>query len=305
MSDYGFKTLKRGSESRVDTAINAKYPMMGFDLSHRPSAYRTIHISDAKTNPFASSSTPGYSSPSLPSVGSLTSIYYGFNDPQGNFHPILGGSNKTSGYVRELIYQYEHGYDFRPAGYGIITGTINRRTRTNAIGTPVSGNYYFNGSLSNGNWNKITAFNTTEESGTTQNLFPYMNGMKADTGESLNSHLFTYALRDAPSTSNPNAAVKEAMWRLSIYHFTNFVQGDNVYYPYDFEIDEKYVKIYRTYYWSEIYGQIYFDHTFYDSGYNWRYQMQDYLRVKQVEQTAGSEIDITIMLFPYKMEDIR
>lgn len=305
MSDYGFKTLKSGGGGLTDTSINAKYPMMGFDLSHSPSAFRTVHISDRKTNPFASSTTPGYVSPSLPSVSSLTSLYWGYNDPQGNFHPLLGGANNTSGYVRELIYQYEHGYDYRPAGYGIITGTINRRIRTNAVGTPIAGNYYFNGTLNDGNWNKLTAFDTTSESGSMQSLFPYMNGMKADTGQDLSDHLFTYTLIPAnvPSTSSTSDGIRNGMSRLAMYHYTKLI--DSARYPYEFEIDEKYVKIYRVYYWNETYGRLYFDHTFYDGDYNWRYEIKDYLRVKQVEQTAGSEIDITIMLFPYKMEDIR
>lgn len=311
MSDYGFKTVKTNKNGGKDTAINAKYPMMGFDLSHRPNSFRTIHISDIKTNPFASSSTPGYSSPSLPSVSSLSNLPVHFIGPDGTRWYITGGANKTHGYVREEIYRYEHGYDFRPACYGIITGVLNRRVRTNAIGnepgTSPVGKDYYNGSLVNSNWNLMSSFNTVSESTSIgYPLFPWMNEMKTSYGENLNFHSFSYTLSNAPSTSTNNDAIKASMRQLTIRYYNYYVSiSSNAYYPYDFEVDEKYVKIYRTYYWCEIYGRIYFDHTFYDDDMNYRYEMKDFLRTKFVEQLNGSEIDITIMLFPYRMEDLR
>ena len=310
MSDYGFKTVKTNKNGGKDTAINAKYPMMGFDLSHRPKSFRTIHISDIKTNPFASSSTPGYSSPTLPSVSSLSNLPVAFVAPDGTRWYITGGANKTYGYVREEIYRYEHGYDFRPACYGTIIGVLNRRVRTNAIGnesgTSPVGKYYYNGSIANSNWNLMTSFNTVSESTSIgYPLFPWMNGMKTSYGENLNHHMFSYTLSDAPSTSTNNTAIKDSMRYLTIRNYNYSDVSSNAYYPYDFEVDEKYVKIYRTYYWCEIYGRIYFDHTFYDDDMNYRYEMKDFLRTKFVEQLNGSEIDITIMLFPYRMEDLR
>lgn len=313
MSDYGFKTLKNGKSNTTDVAINAKFPIMGFDLSHRPSAYVTFHITDAKDNPLADSSTPGYVAPELPSVSSLTGLGIGVYDPQGNVRQIKGGSNKTSGYVKTLIYQYEHGYNFRPACYGTITGKISQKTRTNAIGngsgTSPAGKYYFNGSLSDSNWNLMSSFNTTTEgagmSAGDSQLFPYMNGMKTIFGNSLNTHMFHYMMTtsDVPSTSSNTSLIKPAMNRLTSLFYNNTITGGE--YPYSFTVDDKYVKIYRTYYWSEIYGRIYFDETMYDTDYNYRYELKDFLKVRQVEELAGSEIDINIMMFPYKMEDIK
>lgn len=308
MSDYGFKTVKGNKNGGKDTAINAKFPMMGFDMGHRPSAYITFHISDTKTNPIANASnTPGYVAPSS-IVNNLAGIGIGFYDPQGRVWQMQGGSNKTSGFVKELIYEYEHGYNFRPACYGTITGSLNLQTTTNAIGTPISGKYYFNGNLSNSNWNLMSAFNTTSTSRSQGfndgNLFPYMNGMRTIYGGTLNNHMFHYMMwaSDVPSTSTTNTSVKDGIARLTTLYFNNTVSGE---YPYSFEVDDKYIRIYRTYYWSEVYGRLYFDHTFYDSGYNYRYVIEDYVRAKQVEQLAGSEVDITIMLFPYKMEDLK
>ena len=81
MSDYGFKTVKTNKNGGKDTAINAKFPMMGFDMSHRPSAYVSFHISDVKTNPLAdASNAPDYSSPSLPDISSLSDLPYGIYD---------------------------------------------------------------------------------------------------------------------------------------------------------------------------------------------------------------------------------
>lgn len=314
MSDYGFKTVKTNKNGDKDTAINAKFPMMGFDMSHRPSSFITFHISDAKTNPIADASNmPGYSSPSLPDVSNLSNLYYGFYDPQGNFQPLLGGANYTYGYKKELIYEYKHGYNFRPACYGTITGTLGLKLTTNAIGTPVAGKYYWNGSLSNSNWNLMTAFNTTTTTDQTAgsfngNLFPYMNGMKSIFGGALNRHYMSYRLfrTDVPSTSSTKDAVQYGIDHLTLYHFSKDFVGE---YPYSFEVDDEYIRIYRTYYWAEFYGRLYFDHTFYDSdsygSYNWRYEIKDYVRAKIVEQLYGSEIDINIMLFPYKMEDLK
>lgn len=312
MSDYGFKTVKNNKNGGKDTAINAKFPMMGFDMSHRPSSYITFHITDAKTNPIATAgNTPGYSAPSS-TVNNLTNLGFGFYDPQGNLWQLQGGANKTSGYVKTLIYQYEHGYNFRPACYGTITGTLNLQVTTNAIGTPVAGKYYWEGSLYNDNWNLMSAFNTTSTRQALSgggDLFPYMNGMKAIYGGALNEHTFNYSMpaNSVPTTSSTKDAVQNGIFRLTTYHFTNNILNGE--YPYSFEVDDKYIKIYRTYYWNETYGRLYFDHTFSDTDsygtYNWRYYIEDYVRAKQVEQTYGSEIDITIMLFPYKMEDLK
>ena len=313
MSDYGFKTVKTNKNGDKDTAINAKFPMMGFDMSHRPSAYISFHITDTKTNPIANASnTPGYTAPSS-TVNNLSGLNYGFYDPQGNVWQLQGGANKTSGYVKELIYEYKHGYKFRPACYGTITGSLNLQTTTNAIGTPIAGKYYWNGSLSNSNWNLMTAFDTTSTA-TSQgfkdgNLFPYMNGMRTILGGTLDTHMFHYMMwaNSVPTTSSTKDAVQNGIARLTSYHFNNTISGGE--YPYSFEVDDEYIRIYRTYYWSEVYGRLYFDHTFYDSdsygSYNWRYYIEDYVRAKQVEQLYGSEIDINIMLFPYKMEDLK
>lgn len=315
MSDYGFKTVKTNKNGGKDTAINAKFPMMGFDMSHRPSAYVSFHISDVKTNPLAdASNAPDYSSPSLPAVSSLSDLPYGIYDPQGNPQPLLGGANKTSGYVKELIYEYKHGYNFRPACYGTITGSLNLQTTTNAIGTPVAGNYYYNGSLNDSNWNLMTAFNTTtttppqvSQSGS---LFPYMNGMMSISGGALNNHMFHYTIwsGNVPTTSSNKDVVQNGIAMLTSNHFNNTIFGGE--YPYSFEVDNECIRIYRTYYWSEVYGRLYFDHTFYYSDplvgqFNYRYYIEDYVRARQVEQLYGSEIDINIMLFPYKMEDLK
>ena len=138
------------------------------------------------------------------------------------------------------------------------------------------------------------------------NLFPYMNGMKNIGGNAMNYHQFTFVMpqSDVPSTSSNTSLIKPAMNRIASLFFQNSILSGGEY-PYSFEVDDKYIKIYRTYYWSDVYGRLYFDQTMYDEGYNYRYELKDFLRVRQVEQLAGSEIDITIMMFPYKMEDLK
>lgn len=310
MSDYGFKTLKNGTNDLKDVAINAKYPIMGFDLSHSPSAYVSFHITDSKTNPIANASnTPGYSAPSLPSVSSLGELPYWFSNGGSDRRWVKGGSNYTYGYVKKEIYRYKHGYNFRPACYGTITGKLNQKLTTNAIGnasgTNPSGKIWYRGTLSNSNYNLMSSFNTTSESATlgSGQLFPYMNGMKTIYGPDARSHRFVYLLAydEVPTTSQQND-IKSIINFLTNLYFNKTVSGE---YPYSFEVDEEYIKIYRTYYWCEIYGRVYFDETFWDDDFYWRIELKDYLRTKMVEQLAGSEIDINIMLFPYQMEDLK
>ena len=47
MSDYGFAT----KDQNGDNAINAKNPIFGFDMGHRPMAFKTFRFNDAKTYP--------------------------------------------------------------------------------------------------------------------------------------------------------------------------------------------------------------------------------------------------------------
>lgn len=309
MSDYGFKTLKNGRTNTTEVAINAKYPMMGFDLSHRPSAYVTFHITDAKDNPLADSSTPGYVAPVLPSVSSLGNLPYWFSDGGSDRRWVKGGSNITYGYVKTEIYRYKHGYNFRPACYGTITGKLAQKIRTNAIGnasgTNPSGKIWYNGTLDNSNYNLMSSFNTTTEgaSATSGALFPYMNGLKTISGTDARMHNFSYRLfRTNVPTTSQQEDIKYIIQYLTTEHFYKNITGE---YPYSFEVDEEYIKIYRTYYWCEIYGRVYFDETFVDEDFNWRIELKDYLRARMVEELAGSEIDVNIMMFPYKMEDIK
>lgn len=315
MSDYGFKTVKNNKNGGKDTAINAKFPMLGFDLSHRPYAYITFHITDTKDNPLPTAqNTPGYTSPSLPAVNSLENLNWYFTGVSASDRRyVKGGANRTSGFVKELIYQFEHGYDFRPACYGTVTGKINRGVRTQAVGNMTSaphnmpapaGNFWINGRLSDGNWNKMASFETFTEPTRSSVLYSYMNGMKSVDGGQMNYHDLHYLLfaREVPTSSSESNAIKNTVYWLTNNYFSNSQAGE---YPYSFEVDNKYIKIYRTYYWGEAYGRIYFDETFWDGSYNWRQEMKDYLRVKQVEELAGSEIDINIMMFPYQMEDLK
>ena len=45
MSDYGFKT----HDNTGKIAINAKNPIFGFDMGHKPRGFKTFRFTDAKT----------------------------------------------------------------------------------------------------------------------------------------------------------------------------------------------------------------------------------------------------------------
>ena len=121
MSDYGFAT----KDQNGDNAINAKNPIFGFDMGHRPMAFKTFRFNDAKTYPIQTGN------PATPNPQPVNSWDY--------------AETQSSGEIIETLLKVKHGYNFRPVGYAVITGTwkISSRvqiTQTQRAGT-WGGNY--------------------------------------------------------------------------------------------------------------------------------------------------------------------
>lgn len=309
MSDYGFKTLKSGKERPKDIAINAKYTNMGFDLRHKPMPFVTISINDTRTNPYATMGVRGYNPAPRPELNQLTDTGFYYRDLNFNPVPFLGKANKTYGVVDEVIYQAEHGYNFRPAGYVIYTGKINENIQKNCVGIPVAGQIITTVSgytSSNYNWNLMSSFNrsVTTSSMVNGTLTPNMNKMTSKYGEVLNDRSFLYTIRtdEVPSTSSEQTWVSNAVFNLSMKEFQlHLLNGE---FPYRVEVDDKYIKVYRTYYWCEMWGRLYMKSQSNSGDISSTAYIEDEFKIKMVEQTYGSTVDITLMLFPYKMEDI-
>lgn len=310
MSDYGFKTLKSGKERPKDIAINAKYTNIGFDLRHKPTPFITVSINDTRTNPYATNGTRGYNPTTKPELSQLTNTGLYYYDYFNNPFPVLGKANKTYGAIDEVIYRVEHGYNFRPAGYAIYTGKLNYNLQKNIVGTPIAGQNIVTAdgyTESDYNWNLMRPFNTTTTTpiivdGT---LTPKMNVMKAKYVDVINDHNFQYTIRpsDVPTTSIINNLIKDAVFNFSMKEL-QLQLVDDYKFPFWIEVDDKYITVYRTYYWCEMWGRLYMRSQSNRGSISASAYIEDEFKIKMVEQTYGSTVDITVMLFPYKMEDI-
>lgn len=117
MSDYGFKT----HDDTGKIAINAKNPIFGFDMGHKPRAFKTFRFTDAKESPIH--------------TGSVATPNPTPSDSWG------WAQNMDSGVVKELIKKVKHGYNFRPVGYAVITGTWKTQSRVQITQTQRAGSY--------------------------------------------------------------------------------------------------------------------------------------------------------------------
>lgn len=266
MSNYGFKTM--GKDGR--TAINGKWPIFGADINHAPAAFRTIRITDRRTNSLRYGSTP------LPSVNTSGTNYW--QNPQAETH----------GEIKELVYRYEHGYQHKPVGYYTVLGNLNFRTSGDLVGqevsSPIPGNQGGNYSAStNGT---ITKFP----------LVPTINGSFPGTYSDFGT---TPALRVGSANYMPNADM--------LIPDNAPLSYKGVYMPvldgeagYTVEIDDKYVSIYRVNYWFDVRRRSYFRYN--DSSTSFTYDSN--IRVRGVTQLEGSVVDVNIYLTPLEMEKL-
>ena len=105
MSDYGFATYDDKSGKKRLGSVNSKWPIFGPKYANIDKCFKTIHISETYM--------PNYKTADLPQPVIPSGSYYAYNDYRWH--------------EKQLIYQYEHGYDFRPVGYAVFSGdmTVN------------------------------------------------------------------------------------------------------------------------------------------------------------------------------------
>lgn len=275
MSDYGFKTIDKSNA----VAINAKNPLFGFDMGHKPRPYKTFRIIDNKTNPFVSGSV------SVPSITPTQAVAWSYKD------------SSDYGSVRELIFQEKHGYNFRPVGYATITGTLNfsKSVSIEQDEVTVSSTFgTFGGDYS-------TTVDKTVATGA--HILP-LAGSKFFVAEYPTSlTVFAPVVRLDPADYIGTVFHDDILFWMK-YYLTNIQIPNIMLEPpmdlYEVEIDDEYIYIYRTYWWSDTIRRVVQANSPVTSPL--LNDVREHIKV--VNQTTGSMVDVTVYLAPYPIEEL-
>ena len=263
MSDYGFKT----HDELNKTAINAKNPIFGFDVRHTPRAFKTFRITDAKTNPIHTGN-PGTPNP----------------NPQNSW-----GYAETmdSGEITETILKVKHGYNFRPVGYAVITGTWKISSRIQITQTQRAGSY-------GGNYSKtlVKDVHTWE---LTPNQFNHIWVSSTGIGGQSGS-MVSLSESDFSGTTWAYQYPRDIM--------TYYPYGaDGGWYPAAqddpvwVEFDDTYIYIKRKYGWTDTVRRCKFTYSGSTSD-----DIQE--RVKATSQFTGSVFNVTVYLCPFPLKEL-
>lgn len=265
MSDYGFATLDQNGNA----AINAKNPIFGFDMGHRPMAFKTFRFRDVKTPPIHTGNVPT-------------------PNPTGEWWDYA--QNMDTGEVTELIKKVKHGYNFRPVGYATITGTWKKTRRVQITQTQRAGTW-------GGNYTKtmIVDYGDTD----TWDLIPNPFNMPwiANTGVDMPGSVVSLNPEDFSGTIWSYEYPKSVFCYMAPYGTDSWywTQDDC---PIWVEFDETYIYFYRKWSWSDTIRRCKFNSPY--SGTTDDIQE----RVKVSASFAGSDFDVTVYLCPYPLKEL-
>lgn len=275
MSDYGFATYDERNYNRKEGVVNSKWPIFGPKYNDISNSYKTYHFSDT-TSSVAKNVDLGLSAP-------------------GN-----GGSTYKYHYIKTEIFRRKHGYKKRPLGYVVFTGNVVKNVRCYIK------QYYENGSPAYGGYFEFSGVNTA--------TIPVMSSLQgamrtAYTSTGYNGYATTledgvFTIYDG-STSFPQGDIKvptSVVSRVKIsYHMYDDNDdtgippapgGYNCLPPYTVEITDEDIVVYKNVYNCDVWYRT-------DSG-----STRVYDRVKGITDFAGTEVDMTVILCPYTMEDL-
>lgn len=280
MSDYGFATYDEKNPKKRLGTINSKWPIFGPKYADIGRAFKTIHIIDTYTPSYKT----GAATPSIPSGG-----YF--------------GSTEKRWTEKQFIHQFEHGYNFRPIGYATFCGnlvinvkcTITQKEVITGNASSCGGNFTLNG-LAIQNISLLpdvrrqmkASYTSTAYSSTEMAIGNYFFGIQDSDG-------YGGGRSDIIVPDSCISAIKRD------YTVAGRSAGDPSS-PYIVEIDEKYVKIYRNVFWLDFWLKWYDSYTSSSSTYNYTHSIDD--RIKGATYYTGSDLDCTIYLAPYSMEDL-
>jgi hypothetical protein len=265
MSDYGFST----KDQNGDNAINAKNPIFGFDMGHRPMAFKTFRFNDVKTYPIQSGN------PATPNPQPIVSSW-SYDETQ------------SSGEIVETLLKRKHGYNFRPVGYAVITGTLKISSHVQITQTQRAGTW-------GGNYTK-TLIKDIQTYELTPNQFNHIWISSTGT-DSISGSVVSLTPSDFSNTiwsiEYPKRMFTNMPWGLD--YGTAALKTDD---PIWVEFDDQYIYIKRKRSWTDCIRRC--KYTWYDSSTSDDIQE----RVKATAQFTGSRFDVTVYLCPYPLKEL-
>lgn len=263
MSDYGFSTKDQNGNS----AINAKNPIFGFDMGHRPMAFKTYRFRDVNTYPIQTGS------PGTPNPQPVDS--WGYAETQ------------SSGEIVETLLKTKHGYNFRPVGYAVITGTWKISSLVQITQTQRAGTW-------GGNYTK-TLIKDIESYELTPNQFNHI--WVSSTGVSpMSGSMVALSATDFSSTiwsyEYPKSVMTGMPWG-SEYGMRGLKDDDPIW----VEFDDTYIYVKRKRTWTDCIRRCKFT---WDGTTDQDIQE----RVQATSQFTGSQFDVTVYLCPFPLKEL-
>lgn len=275
MSNYGFATYNGKAHNRLEGIVNSKWPIFGPKYKDIQHSYKTYHISDTTTN-VASAVDLGVAQPT-----------------------INHGEKSAHRYYKEEVFREAHGYKKRPLGYVMVTGNAVKNVRGYI-------NQYHTGSAPDYGGDFVLSGVHTATIPVVSSLQHQMYTAYTSTGYDSRALTLTKSFFTIYDGSQyfpdgdikvPTAAVSAIKRDYGMYNGNDPdyvpIPGEGVLPPYTIEIDDTDIVIYRNTYKLECCFRT-------DGSGN----TIVYDRVKGVTDMAGTEIDITVLLCPYTMEDL-
>lgn len=277
MSDYGFATYDEKT-GKLAEKINSKYPIFGPEYRGIDAQYRTISIVETVQN-----------SPDDAYVEMLGSW------PNRNIEYWLDGTYVGYAHARRykdtLITSFEHHLGYRPLCYFWVTGTVVQNCRCAMYQYLASGSGY------GGSFNRNKTFTRTGKVGAAMN---YMVQTDRPEGYIWQNQYVTiaasnsiYGYHSDTDIQIPNAcmpAFSEPEYNASEVIDSN--AGNN---PYFVVVDDKEVKVYRRHWYSDHQCRV-------GTSSNGSPDIRQ--RTKCNMDYAGTNVDITVYLVPYSLEDL-
>lgn len=268
MSNYGFATYDDKTKSLLGS-VNSKWPIFGPEYNSISKCFKTIHLSDITEQNYITGN------PSTPT--GLNYDYWGID----------------SGKSKQLIFQIEHGFNFRPIGYAFFNGDVKRTSKIQVSQSEVIGSGWSAGEFG-GNFT-LSGQGSDSVLARPDIVSQIIEG--EDTGDFTFFNFDYVIVGDSSTEYTPTLRIPNNC--LGIFKtFYSLISGDkNV--PYSVEIDGKYVKIYRYIDWIDYKGRYR-----YISSYSSTYDYDINQRIKAITSYSGTELDCTVYLCPYSMEDL-
>lgn len=275
MSNYGFATYDERNSARRVGEVNSKWPIFGPKYNDISNCYKTYHFSDT-------------------TASVAKDVVYPLSAPSN------GGS--TFRYVTQKIevFRRKHGFKKRPLGYVVFTGNVVKNVRCYIK------QYHENGSAALGGDFELSGVNTA-----TIPVKSSLQGTMETAYTSTGWNGYGTTLEDSPftiydgTTYSPTGDIKVPTAVPSRVKMTYYLYDDNGnpdvpplpggYWckpPYAVEITDEDIVVYKNVYSCDIWYRT-------DSG-----STRVYDRVKGITDYAGTEVDMTVMLCPYRMEDL-